>query len=87
MSILACLPDVFQHGRAGKMVTPAAAVKRSELTGVHVVSEKNQVSLRQVRLGEPTGQGEIEILAGVWAREKVALGPVKAGIGAGTFSR
>lgn len=74
----------FSVGRARKLVAPATAVvKRSELTGVYVVNDNNLVSLRQVRLGEPTGQGEIEILAGVSAGEKVALDPVKAGMSAG----
>jgi RND family efflux transporter MFP subunit len=74
----------FSVGHARKLVAPATAVvKRSELTGVYVVNDQNQASLRQVRLGEPTGQGEIEILAGVSAGEKVALDPVKAGMSAG----
>jgi len=58
----------------------AAVVKRSEVSGMYVVNDQGRVSFRQVRLGEPTGQGEIEILAGVSAGEKVALEPVKAGM-------
>jgi hypothetical protein len=57
-------------------------VKRSEVAGMYVVNDQGQVSFRQVRLGEPTGQAEIEILAGVSAGEKVALEPVKAGMAA-----
>jgi hypothetical protein len=45
------------------------------------------VNLRQVRLGEPTGQGEFEILAGVSAGEKVALDPVKAGMNTAPSTR
>jgi hypothetical protein len=60
---------------------PAAAVlRRSELTGVYVVDAKNNVQLRQVRLGEPAGEAQIEVLAGLMPGEKVALDPVKAGI-------
>jgi hypothetical protein len=33
-----------------------------------------------VRLGEPQAGGDIEVLAGLAAGEKVALDPVKAGI-------
>ena len=78
----------FSVGRARKLVAPASAViRRSELTAVYVVHADNRVSLRQVRLGEPSGQGEIEILAGVSAGEKVALDPVKAGMSAGTSAR
>ncbi len=74
----------FSVGHARKLVAPASAViKRSELTAVYVVNDQNQPALRQVRLGEPAGQGEIEILAGVSAGEKVALDPVKAGMSAG----
>jgi RND family efflux transporter MFP subunit len=75
----------FSVGRARKLVVPAASiVKRSEMTGVYVVNEKNAVSLRQVRLGEPAGQGDIEILAGLAAGEKIALDPLKAGLSVGT---
>jgi len=71
----------FTVGRARKLVAPVAAVvKRSEMAGMYVVNEKGEVSFRQVRLGEPSGQGEIEILAGVSAGEKVSLDPVKAGM-------
>ena len=74
----------FTVGRARKLVAPIAAIlRRSEVAGVYVVNADGAVSLRQVRLGEPTGQGEIEILAGVSAGENVALDPVKAGMSAG----
>jgi len=45
-----------------------------------VVNEKGNTSFRQVRLGEPAGEGLVEVLAGVSAGEKVALEPVKAGM-------
>ena len=71
----------FAVGRARKLVAPVSAViRRSEMAGVYVVNAQGEVRLRQVRLGEPTGQGDIEILAGVSAGEKVALDPVKAGM-------
>ena len=71
----------FTVGRARKLVVPVAAVvKRSEVTGVYVVKPDGQVSFRQVRLGEPAGQGDIEVLAGVSTGERVALDPVKAGM-------
>jgi RND family efflux transporter MFP subunit len=78
----------FTVGRARKLVAPIAAIlRRSEVAGVYVVNADGAVSLRQVRLGEPTGQGEIEILAGVSAGEKVALDPVKAGMSAGMSAK
>ncbi len=71
----------FAVGRAKKLLVPAAAVlRRSELTAVYVVGAQDQVQLRQVRLGEPVGEGQIEVLAGVMPGEKVALDPVRAGI-------
>lgn len=71
----------FAVGRAKKLLVPAAAVlRRSELTAVYVVDAKEKVQLRQVRLGEPAGEGAIEVLAGLVPGEKVALDPVKAGM-------
>lgn len=71
----------FAVGRAKKLLVPAAAVlRRSELTAVYVVDAKEQVQLRQVRLGEPAGEGTIEVLAGLAPGEIVALDPVKAGL-------
>jgi hypothetical protein len=45
-----------------------------------VVDAKNRVSLRQLRLGEPTPKGEVEVLAGLSPGDTIALDPVKAGI-------
>jgi hypothetical protein len=71
----------FTVGRARKLVVPVSAVvKRSEVTGVYAVKPDGAVSFRQVRLGEPAGQGDIEILAGVTAGERVATDPIKAGM-------
>ena len=71
----------FAVGRARKLVIPAqSVVRRSEVSGVYVVNDKGNTSFRQVRLGEPAGEGLVEVLAGVSAGEKVALEPVKAGM-------
>jgi RND family efflux transporter MFP subunit len=71
----------FSTGEARKLVIPYSAVqRRSEVTGVYVVDAKNRVSLRQLRLGEPTAKGEVEVLAGLNPGETIALDPVKAGI-------
>ena len=71
----------FVVGKARKLQLPAAAVlRRGELTGVYVIDEKALPHLRQVRLGEASSGGDIEVLAGLDAGEKVALDPVKAGI-------
>jgi multidrug efflux pump subunit AcrA (membrane-fusion protein) len=71
----------FVVGKANKLLIPASAVlRRSEVVAVYVVDDKGEARLRQVRLGEPAGQDEIEVLAGLNPGEKVALDPVKAGM-------
>jgi RND family efflux transporter MFP subunit len=71
----------FAIGHAKKLVIPMQSViRRSEVSGVYVVNDKGATSLRQIRLGEKTGDGLVEVLAGVSAGEKVALEPVKAGM-------
>lgn len=52
-------------------------VRRSEVTAVYVVSAEGQVQLRQVRLGRQLG-GQVEVLAGLAAGERVAADPVAA---------
>ncbi|MCL6555898.1 MAG: efflux RND transporter periplasmic adaptor subunit [Burkholderiales bacterium] len=71
----------FTVGRAKKLLLPTQAVlRRSELAAVYVVGEQDRLSLRQVRLGEPVGEGAVEVLAGVMPGERVALDPIGAGI-------
>ncbi len=71
----------FAVGRAKKLLVPASAVlRRSELTAVYTVDTDNRVQLRQVRLGEAAGEGQMEVLAGLTPGERVALDPIKAGI-------
>lgn len=65
-------------GRDGSAVTvPATAVvTRGELTAVYVV-DGGRVLLRQVRLGERTGE-TVEVLAGLRGGERVARDPAAA---------
>jgi len=71
----------FVVGKASKLLIPASAVlRRSEVVAVYVVDDKGAVRLRQIRVGETTGQNEIEVLSGLNAGEQVALDPVKAGM-------
>jgi RND family efflux transporter MFP subunit len=71
----------FSIGRAQKLLIPASAVvRRSEVAAVYVVDAKEQISFRQIRLGEPVGQSEVEVLSGLVQGEQVALEPIKAGI-------
>jgi len=71
----------FVVGRAVKLTVPAGAVvRRGEVAAVYVQAADGKLALRQLRLGEAVGSGEIEVLAGLAAGEKVATDPVKAGI-------
>lgn len=71
----------FTLGQAKKMtVPPAAVLRRGEVTAVYVLDDKGAARLRQVRLGEAVAGGELEVLAGVSAGERVSLDPSRAGI-------
>jgi len=71
----------FVVGKANKLVIPESAVlHRSEVVAVYVVDDKDNVKLRQVRLGDGTADGSVEVLAGLNTGEKVALDPIKAGM-------
>lgn len=71
----------FITGQSEKLTVPASAVlRRGEVAAVYVQTADNRLSLRQLRLGDAVGQGEIEVLAGLSAGDKVVTDPVKAGI-------
>jgi RND family efflux transporter MFP subunit len=71
----------FVLGQASKMTVPASAVvRRGEVAAVYVMTADNRTSLRQLRLGEAVGEGEIEVLAGLASGDKVIIEPVKAGM-------
>ncbi len=62
-----------------QLVIPADAVtRRSEVTAVYVVDPQQRLYYRQVRVGQPFGDTEVVILAGLNAGERVALDPIKA---------
>ena len=68
-------------GVATMLAVPASALlRRGEVTGVYVIDDKGAPRLRQVRTGEPVGDDEIEILAGLAAGETIAANPVAAGL-------
>jgi len=71
----------FVVGTSTRLVVPSSAIlRRGEVVAVYVVDKKNAVKLRQVRLGEVSADGAVEILAGLNPGENVALDPVKAGM-------
>ncbi|GAB4344995.1 MAG: efflux RND transporter periplasmic adaptor subunit [Gammaproteobacteria bacterium] len=68
-------------GQEERLTVPAnTVVRRSEITGVYVVDEQGSVTLRQVRLGRQGPGGEVEVLAGLSAGERVAVDPQQAAI-------
>ena len=69
----------FAVGRVKKLLIPASAVAlRSEVAGAYVVGENGEIRFRQLRLGEPAGGEEVEVLAGIAPGEKLALDPIAA---------
>lgn len=69
----------FVGGTTQRMVVPQAAVlRRGELTGVYVVSDKGFV-LKAVRLGVQHGDS-VEVLAGLKAGDVVATQAIQAGL-------
>jgi hypothetical protein len=70
----------FVLGQSEKLTVPAGAVvRRGEVAAVYVERD-GRLSLRQLRLGDAVGAGEIEVLAGLSAGDKVVTDPVKAAI-------
>ena len=71
----------FVVGQAEKLTVPATAVvRRGEVAAVYVQGADKRMSLRQLRLGDAVGAGEIEVLAGLSSGDKVITDPVKAAI-------
>jgi len=64
-------------GEARLFVPASSLVRRTELAAVYVVGDGGRPLLRQVRTGRLEG-GELEILSGVAAGERVALDPQAA---------
>ena len=70
----------FVSGESRRLLVPTAALlRRSEVTGVYVIDDEQQVRMRQIRVGGTFDQ-RTEILAGLREGERVAADPVAAGI-------
>jgi hypothetical protein len=59
------------------MIPAGAVVRRSEVTALYVLDEKDAPHLRQVRLG-PAVDGEVQVLAGLSAGERIVTDPQAA---------
>lgn len=76
----------FATGVARKLVIPNSAVlRRSEVTAVYVQRGGGQAQLRQIRVGDLSGDGYIEVLSGLREGERIAQDPVKAGLLSGSL--
>ena len=74
----------FTTGVARKLVIPEKVVlRRSEVTAVYVLGASGQPQLRQIRVGEASVDGYVEVLAGLHEGERIAQEPIKAGLAAG----
>ena len=71
----------FVVGTARVLAIPMSAlVRRGEVTAVYLVDAEGRSQLRQVRTGEAAGDGEIEILSGLSAGERIAANAIQAGM-------
>ncbi|MCP8687346.1 efflux RND transporter periplasmic adaptor subunit [Marinobacterium sedimentorum] len=62
------------------LLPPTAVVQRSEVTASYVVRPDNRIEFRQLRIGTARADGQLPVLAGLIAGERVALDPIAAGI-------
>jgi RND family efflux transporter MFP subunit len=70
----------FVIGESQRLLVPTVALmRRSEVTGVYVIDDDDQLRMRQVRVGRTFGD-RAEVLSGLRAGERVADDPVRAGI-------
>jgi RND family efflux transporter MFP subunit len=66
-------------GSVKRLVMPAdAVVRRGELTATYVIGSDGQPRLRQIRTGETSSAGWVEVLAGLDAGERVQITPIVA---------
>ena len=65
-------------GKSSRLLVPTSAVvERSEVIAVYTLDERDQVSLRQIRIGDRLGD-RIEVLSGLLEGERVVLDPLAA---------
>lgn len=60
------------------VIAERAIVHRSEVAGVYVVTEDNEVNLRRIRPGRRLADGNVVVLAGLQQGERVAMEPAEA---------
>jgi RND family efflux transporter MFP subunit len=71
----------FVTGTTRSLAVPSTALlRRGEVTAVYVIDRDGRPLLRQVRVGESIGDGQVEILAGLSVGDRIAANPVQAGM-------
>ena len=71
----------FITGTTRALAIPETAlVRRGEVTAVYGIDAQGRAQLRQVRTGEAVGDGLVEILSGLFAGDRIAANPVRAGM-------
>ncbi len=69
----------FVTRESRKLLLPLSAVaRRSEVSAVYVMDDNGHMSMRHVRLGRELADGQVEVLAGLAAGERVARDPLAA---------
>ena len=62
------------------LVAPRAVVYRSEVTGIYVVNDNDEVMFRHIRVGHAIDPDNLIVLSGLLENEKVILDPIAAGV-------
>lgn len=71
----------FVSGEIDRLLIPeSTVVRRGEVTAVYTIDADDRVSLRYLRLGTPTADDNVPVLAGLNAGERIANDPLAAGI-------
>ena len=66
-------------GKITALTIPSRAVlRRGEITAAYVLEAEGTLAMRHVRLGQPVGKTDIEILSGLAGGETVVVNPMRA---------
>ncbi len=78
----------FVSGEEPQLLIPTSALlRRGELTGAYVVDGQGRIALRYLRVGTPTAEHRVPVLAGLDAGERIAADPIAAAIASKQASR
>ncbi len=75
------IPDPAKKGASSPVVPETAILWRGSLPAVYKIDETGAIKLRLIRIGEPTGDGNVVVISGIQVGDKILAQP-----GAGTRS-